>query len=44
MVDSLGEEITGKDDRYVTIGQKKPLTGGTVQLWVHDLMMEPVVD
>jgi hypothetical protein len=44
LVDSPGEETTGKDDRCVTIGQEKPLTGCTVQPLVQDLLMEAVVD
>jgi hypothetical protein len=44
VVDSPGEEATGKDDRCVTIGQEKPLTGCAVQLLVQDLLMETVVD
>jgi hypothetical protein len=44
VVDSPREEATGKDDRCVTISQKKPLRGCPVQLLVQDLVLEAVKD
>jgi hypothetical protein len=43
VVDSPGEEATGKYDLCVNIGQEKPLTGFAVQLLVQDLLLEAVV-
>jgi hypothetical protein len=44
VVDSPGEEATGKDDQCVTISLEKPLIRCALKLLVQDILMEAVVD